>query len=91
MSDLKNNVGSFVISLDFELNWGVRDVYDISQYGKNLLNGREAIPKILLLFKRFQICATWATVGFLTFSNRKDLMNNLPDNLPSYVDEGLNP
>jgi peptidoglycan/xylan/chitin deacetylase (PgdA/CDA1 family) len=91
MSDLKNNVGSFVISLDFELNWGVRDVYDISQYGKNLLNGREAIPKILLLFKRFQICATWATVGLLTFSNRKDLMNNLPDNLPSYVDEGLNP
>ena len=53
MSDFKNNVGSFVISLDFELNWGVRDVYDISQYGKNLLNGREAIPKILSLIPDF--------------------------------------
>lgn len=91
MGKPKTKEGKFVISLDFELNWGVRDVYDIAEYGRNLLNGRVAIPQILSLFKRFDIRATWATVGLLAFSNRNDLMNNLPDNLPDYSDKSLCP
>lgn len=85
------NEGSFVISLDFELNWGVRDVFNLQEYGKNILKGRDAIPKMLLLFKKYEICATWASVGLLTFSNKKDLISNLPDNLPQYLDVNLNP
>ena len=35
--------GSFVISLDFELMWGVRDHRSIADYGDAVLGGREAI------------------------------------------------
>lgn len=91
MNQEKNNFGMFVVSLDFELNWGVRDVFNIKEYGKNILKGRDAIPKILLLFKKNDICATWASVGLLTFFNKKDLINNIPDNLPKYLNTHLNP
>ena len=39
--------GTFIISLDFELNWGVHDVFTLEQYEKNLLGTREAIDKML--------------------------------------------
>jgi hypothetical protein len=38
--------GEFVISLDFELMWGVRDHATRDTYGANVLGGREAIPRI---------------------------------------------
>ncbi len=60
--------GTLVISLDFELNWGVHDVFTQEQYGENILGAREAIPKILDLFMEYDIHATWATVGMLGFS-----------------------
>lgn len=82
---------AFVISLDFELYWGVRDIYSVEQYGKNILGGRQAIPQILSLFKENGIAATWATVGFVTFSNKRELLGYLPDVLPEYVDQNLDP
>lgn len=81
----------FTISLDFELYWGVRDVYSIQQYGNNILGGRQAIPKMLSLFERHGIRATWATVGLLTFSNKKELLSYLPDVFPEYLDKNLDP
>lgn len=33
--------GQFVISLDFELLWGVRDHSDKHAYGQNILGARE--------------------------------------------------
>lgn len=36
--------GTFVISLDFELMWGVRDVQTKAGYGPNILGVRQAIP-----------------------------------------------
>ena len=44
--------GTFIISLDFELNWGVHDVFTLEQYKKNLLGTREAIDRMLELFRR---------------------------------------
>ena len=76
--------GTFIISLDFELNWGVHDVFTLKQYGDNLLGTREAIDRMLSLFHDLGIRATWATVGMLFFQNKKELMNNLPSILPSY-------
>ena len=38
--------GQFVISLDFELLWGVRDHSDKQSYGQNVLGAREAVPRI---------------------------------------------
>ena len=42
--------GAFVISLDFELFWGVRDSKSLADYGANILGVRQAIPAMLELF-----------------------------------------
>jgi len=70
--------GEFVISLDFELMWGVRDHATRDTYGANVLGGREAIPRILELFERYGIRATWATVGLLMAESRDEMMASLP-------------
>jgi peptidoglycan/xylan/chitin deacetylase (PgdA/CDA1 family) len=84
-------IGKFVISLDFELRWGVRDVYPEGQYDRWLLGGRLAIPRILELFERYDIAATWATVGFLYARDRDELLSHLPDVRPTYLDPRLSP
>ena len=55
----------FVLSLDFELRWGVHDAYglDFSGYRANLEGGRHAVPPLLELFRQYGTHATWATVG----------------------------
>ena len=80
-----------VISLDFELMWGVHDHADRDSYGANILGGRLAIPKILALFERYAIRATWATVGFLFAESREDLLDFLPEapDRPRYADPRL--
>jgi peptidoglycan/xylan/chitin deacetylase (PgdA/CDA1 family) len=85
------NSGGFVISLDFELHWGVRDHLTVEQYRENLLGARQAIPAILELFQRYGIHATWATVGFLFFQSLDDLKAALPDELPRYNKASLDP
>ena len=62
--------GQFVISLDFELLWGVRDHADRTSYGKNVLGARDAVPQMLEIFAQNSIRATWATVGFLFCETR---------------------
>ena len=78
--------GQFIISLDFELLWGVRDHADRASYGANIMGAREAIPRILELFDAHGIAATWATVGFTMCGSRDELMESLPprDLWPSY-------
>jgi len=39
--------GAFVISLDFELLWGVRDKRTIADYGANIRGVRDAVPALL--------------------------------------------
>jgi peptidoglycan/xylan/chitin deacetylase (PgdA/CDA1 family) len=72
--------GLFVISLDFELAWGVRGDVPPS-YRENLLGVRQAIPAMLELFARHEIHATWATVGMLFFDTRDALCAAFPDAL----------
>ncbi len=83
--------GEFVISLDFELLWGVRDHATRDSYGANVLGGREAIPRILDLFERHDIKATWATVGLLMAESRDELLASLPPEelRPRYTDPRL--
>jgi hypothetical protein len=72
--------GLFVISLDFELAWGVRG--DVPPgYRANLLGVRQAVPAMLALFERYQVHATWATVGMLFFDDRDALAAAFPDPL----------
>jgi len=82
MEGYKNS--HFVISLDFELMWGVRDHLSVAQYGANIRGVREGIPRLLELFDRFGIRATWATVGFLFCENKDELMASLPSLRPGY-------
>lgn len=53
----------FVISLDFELFWGVSDTQTIAGYGRNVLGEWQAIPQMLALLRHHHINVTWATVG----------------------------
>lgn len=83
--------GALVISLDFELHWGVRDTRPLATYGGNILGAREAIPRILSLFARYAVHATWATVGFLLCKNRDELMDIAPGLRPEYLRKELSP
>ncbi|WP_176251331.1 polysaccharide deacetylase family protein [Sulfitobacter sp. HGT1] len=81
--------GQFVISLDFELLWGVCDHADRDSYGKNVLGARDAVPKMLELFAENGIRATWATVGFLFCESKEELLASLPGELPTYSNPRL--
>ncbi|MDQ4131273.1 MAG: polysaccharide deacetylase family protein [Actinomycetota bacterium] len=84
--------GVLVISLDFELHWGVRDLTPVDgPYRANLLGARQAVPRMLELFERFELGATWATVGFLFAASRDELERFLPEVRPAYVDANLSP
>lgn len=86
-----NANGKFIISLDFELIWGMRDKTSISKYGLNILGVREVIPRLLKYFDSYNIHATFATVGFLFASNKDELIKNNPKTLPYYKDSNLTP
>ncbi len=83
--------GALVISLDFELYWGMRDCRSVENYGANIRGVHEAIPRLLELFERRRIHATWATVGMLTFRNRAELMSHLDIVRPNYENPALCP
>ena len=83
--------GSFVISLDFELMWGVRDHRSIADYGDAVLGGREAIPLMLSRFQEAGIRATWATVGLLFAKSRDEMLAFAPVLRPDYEDATLSP
>lgn len=57
------NHARFVISLDFELFWGVSDTQTIGRYGRNVLGEWQAVPRMLALFRYHRVSVTWATVG----------------------------
>lgn len=87
--DVKDN-GYFIISLDFELMWGVRDVHSINSYGDAVLKGRDIFIRTLNLFEDYRVKSTIATVGFLFCENKKQLFQK-PSLLPTYGNSLLNP
>lgn len=76
---------SLVISLDFELFWGVADSHTIGSYRENVEGEWVAIPRILSLFQRYGIRATWATVGMLMCRNYAQWREIRPSKLPGYI------
>lgn len=83
--------GNLVISLDFELMWGVRDVVTPATYGEHIRGVHTALPGILEHFKRFKIKGTFAAVGFLFFENKEEMLSGLPLVKPQYNDANLSP
>ena len=83
--------GTFVISLDFELLWGMHDKRTIDGYGKNLLGVREAIPLMLDAFDHHRVKATFATVGLLFFDTKESMSADLPIKRPQISNSSLSP
>jgi peptidoglycan/xylan/chitin deacetylase (PgdA/CDA1 family) len=90
-SGVDSERGAFVISLDFELLWGVREMAVNGRYRRNLLGARSAVPRILTLFSQFEVAATWATVGFLFARDRDQLADFLPAEQPRYKHTQFDP
>lgn len=88
---MDKSIGKFVVSLDFELMWGVRDVTTVDSYGDNIKGVYYSIPLILEYFQKFNIKGTFAIVGFLFFDTKKELINNSPAKKPGYSDANLTP
>lgn len=78
----------FVISIDFELKWGVFDVLG-DRYNKNIIGARSAVPKILDMFQMYDVNATWAVVGFLFCRDDRERFKYDPFLKPSYVNSKL--
>lgn len=83
--------GKLVISLDFELLWGVFDKVVPSEKIEYFENTRRAIPKILDLFRAHEIHCTWAIVGMLFNNNEEEWRKNFPNELPMYEKKELSP
>src|SRR3979411_1425968 len=83
--------GTFVISLDFELLWGVRDKRTIADYGANVRGVRDVIPALLDLYAERDIACTWATVGLLFFGTNEAMLPALPARKTDYANPLTSP
>jgi len=88
---MENQKSCFIISLDFELDWGVRATKPLEDYKDNLLGARSVIPVLLNIFHEYKIYTTWAIVGLLFFESRDEMLKNLPVKKPKYLNRNLSP
>lgn len=81
------NYPTVVISMDFEMRWGVHDVYGLNfdGYRKNLENCRDVVTATLQLLTERDLHATWATVGALGMDDWNDYFSFAPPP-PSYAE-----
>lgn len=76
--------GTFVISLDFELLWGVHDHETKETFREQILGARKAVEEMLKLFEQYQIHATWGIVGMLMAENKEEILKYSPALKPQY-------
>lgn len=70
--------GAFCISIDLELAWGVWDQLSAEYVDKCLELERTIVKRILTIFERHEIPATWAIVGHLLQKRDDCSPNELP-------------
>lgn len=83
--------GKFIISLDFELHWGIFDHTKVVDYEENLKNTRAAIFRMLDLCEKYNVKLTFSTVGFLFAKDKKGLKKFIPQLKPTYDNKLLSP
>jgi hypothetical protein len=83
--------GHFVISLDYEIHWGVFDKKSVNDYRENLENVNKVIDRLLKTSDHYGIKLTFSTVGLLFAKDKSDVINQSPKNKPTYLLEALNP
>lgn len=86
------NSGSFVISLDYELMWGLIDLPSAKKYGEsNVCHVESVIQSMVALFEKYDVKATFATVGMLMCKDKTELFKYVPELRPQYVNKSLSP
>lgn len=83
--------GAFVVSLDFELFWGMHDVVTLEAYRAHLEGVPAAIRRMLDVFEQREIHATWACVGLLFAKDADEARRFAPRVRPSYRARELSP
>ena len=83
--------GHFVISLDYEIHWGVFDKKSVQDYHENLSSVNFVIDRLLELSNRYDVKLTFSTVGLLFAENKEDLILHSPKQKPSYSNRKFNP
>nr|WP_321223478.1 polysaccharide deacetylase [uncultured Psychroserpens sp.] len=83
--------GHFVISLDYEIHWGVFDKKSVNDYRENLENVSLVIDKLIALSDAYNIKLTFATVGLLFAKDKNETLNYSPQNKPTYKNKNLDP
>lgn len=83
-------MSNFIISLDFELYWGVRDSRG-EEYFESLKKVHTVVPKLIELFGKYDIACTWATVGAICANDISDFEKSKPTILPSYSEANFSP
>lgn len=82
--------GIFTVSLDFELHWGVFDISDRNKRIRNYENTLGIIvPRMLELFIKYDVHATWATVGSMFARDHSEWSAFNPAILPQFRDDKI--
>ncbi|WP_222122600.1 polysaccharide deacetylase family protein [Bacillus sp. FJAT-22090] len=66
-------------------------MFTLENYGENILGARLAIPRILQLFLKYDIHATWAIVGMLYCKSKKELLTKLEGLDLPYANKAFSP
>jgi peptidoglycan/xylan/chitin deacetylase (PgdA/CDA1 family) len=88
---MKLEQGHLVISLDFELFWGVFDVRSLESYKQELEKVHAIVPRLIELSDKYNIKLTFATVGFLFAKNKSELIEFSPKLKPTYKNPNFSP
>lgn len=88
----KNRQGAFIVSLDFELLWGVIDKHGPSDYGQtNVKNVESVLTNLIALFEKYEVKATVGYVGMMFYHGKDALLKDLPLVRPTYKNMDLSP
>ena len=92
LSCVPQHPGALVISLDFELHWGMRDhTAPGPQTAEALIASRSLVTTLADLFVQREIRATWATVGLLFATTAREADSFSPTLRPAYRLAELDP
>jgi hypothetical protein len=84
--------GALVISLDFELHWGMRDhAAPTAETAAMLIASRDVVTTLAERFVARHVRATWATVGLLFASTSAEAKALTPSLRPNYSRPELDP
>lgn len=83
--------GQLVISLDFEKFWGVFDSKTLESYREELDNVDIIVDRLIDIADKYKVKLTFATVGFLFHNSKKELLDHLPKQRPTYDNKNHSP